>query len=134
MIRMDNIHYEIDDLYDLERLKQYDKFCSADKKRCLEAIEQINAFQERLYKQAQKVTEANFYKHVTIARVKGTDDLIRYFVDLNQFPEGVEKARPVRLEHHRFSGKERGKAIRFAEALAEKYRCSIKKQGFKKRG
>ncbi len=36
------------------------------------------------------------------------------------------------MENRKFEGKQRGLALKFAIKLAEKYKCEIRREGFKK--
>lgn len=136
MVRIDSTQFRFKHVYDINRLRQYDAMCDREIERFKNAIEEIKEYQMKLHHQAQKVTETEFYKVVTLQRQ--TQDRVRFFVRLVERPIAVDDSKGespygIESDFKEFLGKDRHKAIAYAKSLAAKYHCEIERKGFKKR-
>lgn len=128
---------EFQNVYDLERLKDYNAWAERNIQRLQEAIESVRKYQLELFEHVQEVLKTDFEKVVTIARrteyVSSSKTKIFYYVRLEQRPmvESFQEWRTVyKCEHDKkFNGTERHTAIRYADELAKAHRCRLEKMG-----
>lgn len=136
----ESLKNSFEDIYDLNRLKQFDERCQYDIKLMKENIEKIKKRQQELHDHAQVVAQTEFKRKVVIWRRENYENRIQfelYIEDKPILPEEVGNRRRVyaepRIFHRKcFKGMERRQAIEYAKSLAEENKCELKMIGFKK--
>lgn len=134
-VHCDQLEYK--NVYDVERLKEYNRYAERDIVRLQEAIEKVRKYQLELFDHVQKVLQTDIIKVVTLTRrtecYSGNKTKIVYHVQLEYRPklESFDSYRTIiKTEHNKkFAGVERHESIRYAEQLAKSNYCTIEKCG-----
>ncbi|KRE33281.1 hypothetical protein [Paenibacillus sp. Soil724D2] len=133
-VYVDQLEYK--NVYDIDRLKEYNQYAERDIVKLQEAIEKVRKYQLELYEHVQIVLQTDIIKVVTLARRTegyGNKTKIIYYVQLEYRPalKSFDSYRTIIKTEHgkKFAGVERHDAIRYAEQLAKPNRCKVEKIG-----
>ena len=124
-------------IFDIDYLKDLDRYCRRDIERLEEAIQQVKKYQMELFNHVQEVLQTDIKKFVNLVRRENwSTKRVEYYVSLEHRPQ-VDKdfingRKPYckYTEQKNYKGTERHIAIKYADELAKKYNCPIERKGF----
>lgn len=128
--------YAFKHVYNINTLKEYCSYAERDIKRAEEVIQKIREYQVKLYEHVQIVLNTEHKKYVVINRREDYSTKKKYYnvyLDTRPITEKDQAdgkwIQGVYTEEKKFTGTERGQAIRYAEQLAKTHRCELEKTG-----
>lgn len=120
--------YKFKHIYNIETLKGYSDYCERDIKRLEELIVKVREYQMDLYTHVQDVLNTPFKNIVKLQRrIEYSSNKVKFFVSVEERPLTDKKQIDGnhiygKFKHEKcFEGKERNKAIQYADELASKY-------------
>lgn len=120
--------YDIENVWDLDELRRYEKYALQD-------IEQIKKYIEDIYKQAQVAAVAEMRPEITVERSKNYKGKVYIYISAKMRPviDGVVSDKHYLYLHSdgkRFDGNQRKQALEYAANLGRKYNTAVTKIGF----
>lgn len=128
-------HYGYKHVYDVETLENYLQWSTRDITNMKEQIQKTEEYQEFVKNQIRLVSSIETVPEVNLQRTVYKS--VEFFVSVRHVPqieveEGKRQPYIKSTDNKKFEGKERHIALEYAQELADKYNCDIKKVGFKK--
>lgn len=125
---------DVKHVYDEKVLESYIQWSKRDINNLKEFIECAEKYQQLVKDQLTLVSSTETVPHVHLKRMHM--DKIEFYVEVRHMPkinmEGIYDLRMKITDQQKFVGRDRSVALKYAEFLAKKHNCEIKKVGFKK--
>lgn len=124
-------------IYNVKTLNQYFEYAASNIKNAEEVIRKIQDYQKELIDHFQEVIDTPTKNIIKLSRSSDyKTNKKRFDVQCEVRPLLEEKRidgswiTAEYLDHQRFEGRDRHRAIKYAEELSRKYGCEIERKGF----
>ena len=127
---------EFDHIFDMQTLENHRRWAKRDIELLKDQIATSEEYVESISRQMELVSSIETEPQVYIQRTHY--DKVKFYVGVKHVPkvefESFNRDLYIRAtDTEIFEGKQRHAAIAYAESLAEKYDCDIRRQGFPKK-